>query len=123
MRTEDEVRMRQRSNRREWSRRVSEWRRSGKTSKEYAAETGVNPSTLLWWSTKLKGGRSGGAARSGKRAQKRPGVERIEPVRFVQLSQALVDDRFELELGTGRRLRIPCAFDAAALGRLLAVLK
>jgi hypothetical protein len=32
------------------------------------------------------------------------------------------DGRFELELGDGRRVRIPMGFDAAALGRLLSVL-
>ena len=37
--------MRQSASRREWSRRVREWRRSGKTSKELAAESGVNAGT------------------------------------------------------------------------------
>lgn len=36
------MRMRQSASPREWSRRVREWRRSGKTSKELAAESGVN---------------------------------------------------------------------------------
>lgn len=117
--------MKQRSSRREWSRRVSEWRRSGKTSKEYAAEKGVNPGTLLWWSTKLKAGRNGGVPRRVKRGQKRRRGRggQLEPVRFVELSDVVVDDRFELELGSGRRLRIPRGFDAEALDWLLAVLK
>jgi len=33
------------------------------------------------------------------------------------------DSRFELELGNGRRLRIPATFEAAALERLLTVLE
>jgi len=41
---------------------------------------------------------------------------------MVELSGGGVDDRFELELGSGRRLRIPPRFDAEALARLLAVL-
>jgi len=113
--------MRQRGNRREWSGRVAEWRRSGKTSREFAAETGVNPSTLLWWSTKL-GARRGAAKAAGSRRQERGAVDRLEPLPLVELSGGMVDDRFELELGGGRRLRIPPRFDAEALGRLLAVL-
>jgi hypothetical protein len=115
--------MKQRANRREWSRRVSEWRRSGKTSKEYAAEKGVNPGTLLWWSAKLKGGRSGRAAGVRGRGQKRYGLGRLEQFPFVQLNAGMVDDRFELELGSGRRLRIPRGFDGETLDRLLSVLK
>jgi hypothetical protein len=39
------------------------------------------------------------------------------------LGGAVADDRFELECGAGRRLRIPAGFDAAGLERLLAVLE
>jgi hypothetical protein len=58
-----------------------------------------------------------------KRAQGQPGAARFEQLPIAQWSSVLVDDRFELELGTGRRLRIPQGFDAEALDRLLAVLK
>jgi len=114
--------MRQRANRREWSGRVAEWRRSGKTSKEFAAEIGVNPSTLLWWSTKL-GASRGAAKAAGARRRERGTADRLEQLPLVELSGGVVDDRFELELGGGRRLRIPPRFDAEALGRLLAVLE
>jgi transposase len=123
LRTEEAVRMRQRANRREWSRRVARWRRSGKTSKEFAAETGVNPGTLLWWSTKLRAVRGVAEAAGATRRQDRGSAERREPWPIVELSGGVVDDRFELEVGGGRRLRIPPGFDADALGRLLAVLK
>jgi transposase len=113
----------QRANRREWSRRVGRWRRSGKTSKEFAAETGINPSTLLWWSTQLRA--AGGVAQvaGARRRQNRGTAERCAPVPIVELSGGVVDDRFELELGGGRRLRNPPGFDAGALDRLLAVLR
>jgi hypothetical protein len=105
LRTEAEVRTRQRGNRREGSRRVSQWRRSGKTSKEFATETGVNPSTLLWWSTTLRTQRGMGRA-AGSTRQERGTAERFEPLPLVELSGGVADDRFELELGGGRRLRI-----------------
>lgn len=115
--------MRQRGNRQEWSRRVAEWRRSGKTSKDYAAETGVNASTLLWWSTKLRGERNVRTAAGSTRRQSRRAIERLEQLPIVELRGAGSEERFELELSAGRRLRIPAGFDPAALARLLAVLQ
>jgi hypothetical protein len=63
------------------------------------------------------------AARSTRRPPDRRIAERLEPLPLVELSGGMVDDRFELELGGGRQLRIPPRFDAEALGRLLAVLR
>jgi hypothetical protein len=116
--------MRQRANRREWSRRVSQWRRSGRTSKEFAAETGLNASTLLWWSSKLKG--EGGlrvAPRGKRRSLSGRALEGIGELPLVELRSCVGNDRYELELGCGRRLRIPPGFDAETLGRLLAVIE
>jgi hypothetical protein len=98
---------------------VSEWRRSGKTSKEFASETGVHPATLLWWSTKLRTER-GVARAAGSDLEAAGGFEQWP---IVEVRAGVNDDRFELELGGGRRLRIPPGFDAETLGRLLAVLR
>jgi hypothetical protein len=40
----------------------------------------------------------------------------------LRSSAGMGDSRFEIGLGGGRTLRVPAAFDAAALRRLLAVL-
>jgi transposase len=111
-----------RQTRREWARRVAAWRRSGQSAKEFAARAGVNASTLLWWSTKL---RSDGVGAQAAGRPRRPGggAQRLEPVALVELRGGVVEDRFELELGGGRHLRIPPGFDAAALERLLRVLQ
>jgi hypothetical protein len=120
VRAEEEVRMRQ--TRREWARRVAAWRRSGQTSKEFADLAGVKASTLLWWSTKLRTERV--VAKAVGRTRRPDGVlQSGEPLPIVELCGGGIDDRFELELGGGRRLRIPPGFDAAALGRLLRVLQ
>jgi len=42
-----------RSNRAEWAKRVERWQDSGLTAKEYAAETGLNASTLSYWKWRL----------------------------------------------------------------------
>jgi hypothetical protein len=100
---------------------VSEWRRSGRRSKEFAAERGVNAGTLLWWSSKLRGERGGRRSARSRRTSGR--AVRFAELPIVELRGGLNDDRFELELSAGRRLRIPPGFDSAALERLLAVLK
>jgi len=107
----------------EWSERVSDWRRSGKTSKEYAAEAGVKASTLLWWSTKLNRERVGPGRRGSARSQRAEPGGQHEQWPMVELSTGCIDERFELELSAGLRLRIPAGFDAEALSRLLAVLQ
>jgi hypothetical protein len=114
--------MRERASRREWARLVSEWRRSGRRSKEFAAERGVNAGTLLWWSSKLRGERGGRRAARSRRGTSGRAVQLAE-LPIVELRGGVNDDRFELELSVGRRLRIPPGFDGAALERLLVVLK
>lgn len=46
----------------EWAQRVSEWRASGKTSREFCAGRGYSAQNLLHWSSEL---RRSGTARSG----------------------------------------------------------
>ena len=106
--------------RKRWTRLVRRWRRSGQTAREFAVGAGVNPGTLAYWASRLK--REGGGTQQ-------QGVERPDSKSeakrgsFVELIAGPIEERrFELELVDGRRLRVPPDFDAAALGRLLAVL-
>jgi len=103
----------------EWAERVGRWRRSGLTAKEFARSVGVNPGTLMYWACRL------GRERRLPAASQRAGVVVPAPgSAFVELLTAGgSDSRFELDLGTGRRLHIPACFEAAALERLLAVLE
>jgi len=103
--------------------RVTQWRRGEKTSKEFAAETGVSASTLPWWSTKLSGERDVRRGAGSAQRQSRRVGEALAELPIVELSGGVGDERFEIELDSARRLRIPAGFDAEALGRLLAVLK
>jgi hypothetical protein len=120
--------------REEWSKRVERWRDSGLTCAEFAAEIGVNARTLTYWKWIL-----GKEARGEKRtwASRKRGQPRARRARasgavpsaapavsgFVEVQAAPRDARFELELGAGRRLRVPASFDAAELRRLHAVLE
>ena len=100
----------------EWSRRVRGWRRSGLTAREFAARAGLNAGTLMYWASRLK---KETAAATGVASRAR------EPMRLplIELTATASPEYFELEIGAGRRLRIPAAFDAAGLQRLLAVLE
>ena len=101
----------------EWAERVGQWRRSGLTAKAFARVAGVNAGSLTHWAWRL--GRD--ARRAGAAAQS-AGVPSASA--FVEIAAVGgADACFELELGSGRRLRIPASFDAAALGRLLTVLE
>ncbi len=116
------------SNRELWAKRVQRWRDSGLTAREYAAETGLNLSTLTTWSSRLtREARTAGHAIPDRRtrAGRATTPPRVAPVEFVEavpsakLSEAAAD--FELHVGEVR-VRVPAAFDASALSRLLGVL-
>lgn len=42
------------SSRAEWKQGVAEWKRNGQTAEVFAAARGLNPRTLLWWSSTLR---------------------------------------------------------------------
>jgi hypothetical protein len=99
-----------RRRREEWRRLVARWERSGHTAAAFAADAGLNVRTLQFWKYALA--REATTAGAGS-------VKGIVELRSVGWS----DQRFELELPGGRRLRVPPAFDGDALKRLLAVLE
>jgi hypothetical protein len=107
------------STRDEWAKRVERWKDSGLTSREYAAEVGVNVNTLQHWGWKLKTE----AARPSSAPQKRPRAKtRVRKrVTFVELAaESPSASPFELVVGKVV-VRIPASFDAEALDRLLSV--
>jgi transposase len=106
-----------------WAQLVGRWRRSGLTAREFAESAGINAGTLAYWAWRLK--REGAAAAAGqvKRGGRRS-TAAVAGARFVELRvERHEDGRFLLELGDGRRLRIPAAFDGDALKRLLTALR
>ncbi len=105
-----EVRTMRRS-RAEWSKQIALWRKSGLTAREYAAKAGLNPGTLQFWKYTL-----------GKESRPSSGKGADLPLIEVHSSVAK-DDRFEVELAGGRRVRVPGTFDSDALRRLIAVLE
>ena len=102
----------------EWRKRVERWRESGLTAEQFASETGINAGTLRFWGYRIAKEARGEAVASRRRPPKVAAT-----ASFVEVQGAeMVSATFELELGGGRRLHIPTAFDASALARLLDVL-
>ena len=109
----------ERVSRETWAKRVERWMDSGLTAKEFAAEAGLNPSTLSYWKWRLR------AKRTAKRRPATKSARRaMSPLSFVEVTKAVAAaEPFEIELGSGVRVRVPGSFDADALSRLLGVLE
>jgi hypothetical protein len=111
---------RARVDREEWRRRVERWKDGGLSAKEFAAELGINAGTLQVWAYKLK---------RGERPARRPSPKAPSDAILSSLVEVrapvgpVVDQRFEIELANGRRVRVGAGFDSGALRALLAVLE
>ena len=108
---------RSRVGRAEWQKRIERWKDSGLSAEQFAAELGINAGTLRYWKYSFdKAARPPAAPKTASVPAKASDPVEVRPV----VAPAAV---FELELGSGRRLRIPAQFEATALERLLAVLE
>jgi transposase-like protein len=81
--------------------------RSGMALREFAAVHSVDPHRLYRWSRELR------------RSEKRVVFAEVAVARPGAVS---ADDRIEVELMSGERVRLGASFDASALRRLLSVL-
>ena len=100
-----------------WAERVKKLKESGLKVGKFAEREGLNAGTLSFWKWKLARREGGGARRS-----------RVEPLKFVELTTATPSvaapvPSFEVVLRSGRTVRVPGGFDAAALARLVNVLE
>ena len=110
----------QRVSRETWAKRVERWMDSGLTAKEFAAEAGLNPSTLSYWKWRLRAKRPATA----RQATAKSARHAVSPLSFVEVTKAVAAaEPFEIDLGSGVRVRVPGSFDADALNRLLGVLE
>jgi hypothetical protein len=100
-----------------WRRQIALQLRSGLSQVEFCRRRGLAPGTLAWWKKNLK--------RLAGRCQRQPrpaGGPSFVPVRVVP-PRSLVAGGFDVELRNGRRIQVPCPFDAESLRELLAILQ
>ena len=108
-----------RESRETWAKRVERWKDSGLTAKEFAAELGINAHSLSWWRWRLS---SPSTAPKARRRARRVTEEMTPPMTFVEVPAPTTAEALEVVLPSSIRIRVPVAFDAGSLGRLLEVL-
>ena len=119
-----------------WAKRVERWKDSGLTSAEYAAETGINAKTLLYWSCRLnkesrQETKPSPAPRKKPKPSKKPkpamaptqAIAGAVPFIEVVQQRSLADDRLEIKLRSGHRLFVPASFQVDVLSRVLEALE
>jgi hypothetical protein len=92
-----------------WSARVAEWKASGKTVEEFAASESYAPSTLRWWSSRLR-----------RRVPRKSTSPSVAMVKVVRTSEARREP-LVVEVGLARIVGGD-GFDAALLARVVAAL-
>lgn len=100
----------------EWAKRLRRLEKSGLSLRRFAAREGLKAGSLSFWKWKLR------------QEQDRPGkAAPVRPVEFIELqtepAEAAAAQPFEVELRSGRRVRVAAGFDAAELARLVVVLE
>lgn len=101
-----------------WEARVRRLRESDLTVAEFAAELGVNPSTLTYWKWRL-----GKEARESKArvspARKAPTFVEVKPEGPTRASSV---ERIEIMVAGGLVIRVPDGFEPETLRRVVAAL-
>ncbi len=102
------MRKRKSRSRAEWTKLVEEWHAGDLSQKAFAAQKGIVPTTLAWWTSRL-----------GREAREQAA---LVPVDVVDETPARVGD-FRVEVAGGRTVLVPASFDGAALRRLVSALE
>ena len=106
------------ASRAEWAKRVERWYRSGLSADAFAAREGLKAKQLYWWRWKLRS-----SASEVSRPLSAPRRVEFLPVRVVDSTTAPAgaSSPIEIALANGRVVRVAAGFDAATLGRVLAI--
>ena len=122
-----------RASRAVWEKRVERWKDSGLTAKEFAAETGINASSLNCWSWKLRAEERKERDVPDDVGAASVGAAMHSPAAFLELPVMKVPQRpapkqpetpamLELLLAGDVRVRVPAGFDEATLKRVVRAL-
>lgn len=115
------------ASREDWAKRVERWKDSGLTAKEFAAETGLNASTLSYWKWRLGAEQRGDRPADARRPKKSRPARRAPKVRpktptFVEVTAPTpAAEPLELVMPGELRVRVPVGFDEATLAAVLRV--
>ena len=93
-----------------WAARVAEWRASGKTVEEFTDGEPYAPSTLRWWSSRLR------------RRVKSPRVPSVAMVKVVRASERVHEPEPVVIAVGAARIEVRSGFDASLLRDVVAAL-
>jgi len=93
-----------------WRHKIALQRRSGLSQRAFCLRSGLVPGTFAWWKSQLK-----------RRERRRPAGAGFIPVRMVPRPPTC--GAFDVQLRNGRRIQVPCPFDADSLRELVAILE
>ena len=105
-----------------WAERVEEWRESGKSASEFAADKPYASSTLQWAASRLKRG-----PRRGRK--RRVSAEGASVAREIPMAKVVRRSRRETTVGdlvieiAGARIAVRQGFDGALLGEVVRALR
>lgn len=120
-----------RTTREQWERRVARWRRSGLTTREFAAREGLRASTLAYWRWRLKTesrselqtGAAGSAATAGAVRMREMASAPADFVGFEVVAAPAGGRDVEIIVDGALRVRVAPGFDEATLRRVVSVLR
>jgi transposase len=100
-----------------WAKRVRQWDQSGLTAAAFAAEWDLNPRTLAYWKWRLR--KEAAEAPVAKEAESPPKFVEVTPAPSTWWQPA---DRIEIVISDRVVVRVPDAFDAVTLRRVIEAL-
>jgi hypothetical protein len=105
-----------------WSARVEEWRRSGKTADEFAADKPYKGSTLQWAASRLRATPGRKKRRQVSGAGRRGAAKEIRLAKVVQRARQDEPTALSIEIG-GARIAVRLGFDPVLLCAVVRALK
>lgn len=108
-----------------WSARVAEWKQSGKTADEFAADKPYKGSTLVWRAWQLRRGKTDGARKERVRARPMsnrtaPEIKLVEVVRRAPKKPTTSGVAVEV---VGARISVDRGFDPTLLREVVQALR
>lgn len=108
-----------------WSARVAEWKQSGKTADEFAADKPYKGSTLVWRAWQLRRGKGATAGKERMRARRMsnraaPEIRLAKVVRRAPETTAVASVTVEV---VGARISVDRGFDATLLREVVQALR
>jgi hypothetical protein len=105
-----------------WAERVEEWRRSGRTAEEFAADKAYAGSTLQWAASRLR------ARTPGRRKQREVSDGRCDAAKGIHLAKVVRRARRDESAGlsieiAGARIAVRLGFDPVLLCAVVRALK